>query len=457
MASVVLNVGQRQTHNWHEEQTPAQGNPLSCTTQGPPPSMNQIKLGTRTYDGASVYIDEIARGRHTYISGQTGTGKSALLRNIAAQIAIAGEGLAFFDPHGDIASELLTDIPRWRAHELCIIDLADLSASVGLNFLAEKDPNKRALRVDNIVQSFVSIFGETAVGDRSQALLRNSLLALMAGEGHSLLSVVLLLRDDKFRDKRIAKVTDPLVKSYWLDEFQNYDPRFREQVTGPILNKLDAVLSHPALRNALSQPTCSVNFRQLIDEKRILIVQLRKGTIGEQASKLMGNLIFAEIMRAALSRDDIPENERVQFDCIIDEVQNVVTTDTETVLSEARKYRLNLTLANQFLDQIPDHVLSAIFGNVGTYIAFRSGADDAVVLNKQYQGKGPSQFLDLPNFHARMRPFTNGAPEDAVEIRTDPPPVPLHHRPDKLIDNSRIRFATPRSDIEKHIDQLFAS
>jgi Helicase HerA, central domain len=419
--------------------------------------MKPIKLGTRTYDGAPVFIDAIARGRHTYISGQTGTGKSALLLNIAAQIAIEGEGLAFFDPHGDIAAELLTRIPRWRADELVVIDLADLQSSVGLNFLVEKDPDKRAMRVDNMVTSFIHVFGKEAVGDRSQALLRNSLLALMAGEGHSLLSVVLLLRDNKFREKRISKVTDPLVRSYWFDEFENYDPRFREQVTAPILNKLDAMLSHVALRNALSQPTCSVNFRQLMDQKRILIVQLRKGTIGEQASKLMGNLIFAEVMRAALSRDDIPEKDRVQFDCIIDEVQNVVTADTETVLSEARKYRLCLTLANQFLDQIPDHVLSAIFGNVGTYVAFRSGANDAVVLNKQFQGVAPSQFLNLPNFHARVRPFTNGAPEDAVEVTMAPPPEPLHVHPDRLLNNSRIRFGTPRADIEKYINHLFSS
>jgi hypothetical protein len=193
----------------------------------------------------------------------------------------------------------------------------------------------------------------------------------------------------------------------------------------------------------------------MMDEGRILIIQLRKGSVGEQASRIMGALLFAEIMRAALSRDDIKEKERRPFDCIVDEFQSFITTDIATVLSEARKYRLYLTIANQFLEQIPDNVRPAIFGNAGTYIAFRPGADDAVVLNQQFQGKGPAQFLNLPNFKAWVRPLRDGVPDGPIQIETHPPVPPLHDRAEGLLDNSRMRFGMPREKIEKTIRRLF--
>lgn len=415
-----------------------------------------IELGKDSSWLNPVRIDAAARARHTYVSGQTGTGKSALLLNIAAQVASSG-GFAFIDPHGDNAQELLSRIPACRAHELVYIDLTDLAAPVGLNFLHDIQPDKRSAAADNIVSTFVHIFGREAVGDRSQAVLRNSLLALMERNNESLLSVIQLLRSESFRSSVIAKLRDPLIRSYWQDEFANYDGRYREQVVAPILNKLDACLSHVALRHILAQPTSSVNLRTMMDEGRILVVNLRKGSVGEQASRFCGALIFSALTSAALSRDDIPEDDRRPFDVIVDEFHSVITTDFATVLSELRKYGLQLTLANQYLEQIPDDIRPAIFGNAGTFIAFRPGYDDAIELNKQFQGKAPSHFLDLPNFRAWVRPLVNGVPGSPIHIQTHPPRPPINRHPEKLIANSQVRFGRRRSDIERHVERTLQS
>jgi AAA-like domain len=418
-----------------------------------------IIIGTTTRglsSGVSVTIDPAARARHTFISGQTGTGKSVLLQNIAAQLARSGNGFAFLDPHGENAERLISLIPTARAAEIVYIDLSDHQHAVGLNFLADVPPEKRATAAANVVAAFVHIWGKESVGDRSQEVLRNSLMALMDANDATLLSVLRLLRSDTYRAGIVSKIQDPLVRSYWVEAFETWDDRFRDQVTAPISNKLDACLSHPSIRNIISQPKNTIDIRKMMDERRILIANLSKGSVGEHACRFFGALLVSAITSAALSRSDTEEDERVPFDLVLDEFHSVVTTDIATILSEARKYRLQLTLASQYLGQIPPDILAAVFGNVGTYISLRLGPDDAAEMAKQFAVDTPA-FLDLQNFTARVRPLINGNPGTPEFVSLLPPPTPIHDRARRLIRNSITRFARRREDIEAYVRRLFSA
>jgi DNA helicase HerA-like ATPase len=417
-----------------------------------------IIIGTATRalsTGVPVTIDPVARARHTFISGQTGTGKSVLLRNIAAQLARSGNGFAFIDPHGENAEMLVSLIPTARAAEFVYIDLSDHENAIGLNFLSDVPPAKRATAAGNVVAAFVHIWGKESVGDRSQEVLRNSLMALMEAGEATLLSVLRLLRSDTFRARIVSKVQDPLVRSYFVEAFETWDDRFREQVTAPISNKLDACLSHPAIRNIISQPKNTIDLRKMMDERRILIANLSKGSVGEHACRFFGALLVSAITSAAFSRSDIGEDKRVPFDLVLDEFHSVITTDVTTILSEARKYALRLTLASQYLSQIPADILDAVFGNAGTYISLRLGVEDAEVMAKQF-GIDKRAFVDLQNFAARVRPLIDGNPGTPEFVTLLPPPIPLHDRAGGLIQNSTTRFARKREEIEAHIKRLFA-
>jgi type IV secretory pathway VirB4 component len=402
-----------------------------------------------------VTIDPVARARHMVIFGQTGTGKSGLLRNICAQIAAQRGGFAFLDPHGENAEAIASLIPADRAAEFVYIDLSNNDDFVGLNFLDGVPAEKRATAAANVVAAMVHIFGKEAVGDRSQEVLRNALMALMEAGEATLLSVLRLLRSDTYRGRIVSKVKDPLVRSYWVEAFETWDARFREQVTAPISNKLDACLSHPAIRHIISQPRNAIDIRKMMDERRILIVNLSKGSVGELPCRLFGALLVSAITSAAFSRSDIAEDRRQPFDLILDEFSSVITTDITTILSEARKYRLQLTLASQYLSQIPDDILAAVFGNAGTYISFRLGSEDAAEMARQFGIKDEKAFLDLQNFTARVRPLVNGNPGSAEYAEMLPPPLPLHDRAAQLIRNSNVRFARKREEIEAQIRKLF--
>jgi type IV secretory pathway TraG/TraD family ATPase VirD4 len=423
-------------------------------------TFEHITIGTTTR-GLSLHVpvtvDPVARARHTVIFGQTGTGKSVLLRNICAQIAAQGGGFAFLDPHGENAEIVVSLIPANRAAEFVYIDLGNTDDFVGINFLDGVPPEKRATAAANVVAAFVHIFGKDAVGDRSQEVLRNSLMALMEAGEATLLSVLRMLRSDSYRGRIVSKIQDPLVRSYWVEAFETWDPRFRDQVTAPISNKLDACLSHPAIRHIISQPKNRVDFRKIMDERRILIVNLSKGSVGELPCRLFGALMVSAITSAAFSRSDIEEDERQPFDLVLDEFSSVITTDITTILSEARKYRLQLTLASQYLSQIPDDILAAVFGNAGTYISFRLGTGDASEMARQFGIEDEKAFLDLPNFTARIRPLVNGNPGSPQYVDLLPPPMPLHDRAVQLVRNSNVRFSRKRQDIEAQIQRLFAA
>lgn len=414
--------------------------------------MNPLELGKHHVSGISVTVSSSARTRHLYLVGQTGSGKSTILENLIAQDLVAGEGVALVDPHGDLSERVVLHIPQNRAKDLIYIDCSDLARPMGINLLADVHPDKRSKVADDIVTAFIHVFGEHAVADRSQEVLRNSLIVLMERKGETLLSVIRLLRDEPYRSSVIQNIHDPLARSYWLDEFSEYDSRFREQVTAPILNKLDACLSHVALRHFLSQSTSSFSIRHAIDRRQIIIVNLSKGQLGATASKFLGALIVSILCQTALSRTDVPEEERTPFHLYADEFQNFATESFGVVLSEARKYGLTLTLAHQHLHQVPQTIQDAVIGNTGTLVAFRLGATDAPLIARHFGIKNPEQLQDLPNYTAYVRQLP---PSDPIRINTNPPPAPLRASAEQLIKHSQSHFGRKREDVERQVRRLF--
>ena len=401
-----------------------------------------MELGKTIRDEA-IEISALAREQHCYAIGKTGTGKSTLLRNMIAQDMQAGEAVVLIDPHGDLSRDVITDIPKGHDDDLIYLEPAYLPASVSFNLLDSVPPDDRGRVAGDIVAAWVSIFGERAVADRSQMLLRNGLLALMEHTDPTLLSVIRLLRDDDYRDSVIDNVRDPLVWSYWFQEFAGYDDKFREQVTAPILNKFDAFFAYPAIRHVLSQPENRVNLKRVIEDRKILIINV--GGLGDGADRVFGALAVSSLWSAVRAANRTP----VRF--YIDEFQRFVTPAIADILSEARKFKLSLTLGHQFWGQVPDEIKHAVFGNVGTLISFGIGALDAPLIAKQFD-LSELQLRDLKDHFAYVR---GKPPSDSTLIETFPPPESVRKSPDSLIANSLSHFAQPRKMVEEHVRSQF--
>lgn len=413
-------------------------------------------LGT-TPHGAHFAISHEARLRHLHLVGQTGTGKSTALLHLVSQHLQDGAGLALLDPHGDLAVASLSFVPKSRAHELVYFNPADLERPIGFNVLERVPVDLRALIADNIVAAFLHIWGKVSVGSKSQQILRNSLRALMDAPSATLLCIPRLLTDERYRLLVLRTVEDPVVRAYWLNEFDRYDAKYRAEASAPILNKLDALLSAPSLRNIIAQPKSTIDIRRMMDEGRILIANLSAGAIGEGTSHMLGALLTTTIMRAALSRTDLPPHQRRPFHLYADEFQSFATESFALILSEARKYALSLTLGHQYLAQLPESLRHAVLGNTGSFVAFRLGVEDAPLLAAHLGIDNPEALTDLPNFTAWARTLHNGTPTSAHRIDLYAPPRPLHGSAPKLIANSRVRFGRPRQAIEEKIRRFLAA
>jgi hypothetical protein len=413
-------------------------------------------LGT-TPTGEHFAISAAARMRHLHFVGQTGTGKSNALLHLIAQHLAAGAGAALLDPHGDLAEQALAFIPKARAHELVYLNPADLERPIGFNVLERVPLDLRALTADGIVAAFIHIWGETSVGARSQQVLRNSLRALMDAPNATLLCIPRLLTNDAYRESVLRTVHDPVVRAYWQTEFAAYDAKRRTEATAPILNKLDALLSVPALRNIIAQPKSTIDLRRMMDEGRILIANLSKGAIGEGTSRLLGALITTTLARAALSRVDTAQQQRKPFHLYADEFQSFANDGFALILSEARKYALSLTLGHQYLAQLPDGLKHAMLGNTGSFVTFRVGVEDAPLLAFHLGIDNPDALTDLPNFSAWARTLIDGTPSSPRRINLYAPPKPLHGSAQRLTNNSRIRFGRPRQEIEHRVSRFLAA
>ncbi len=414
-------------------------------------------IGIEQKSGTPYVLFPHDRARHIHVVGQTGTGKSVLFENLLAEDLAAGHGVGLFDPHGDLARRTVSLVPLRRAHQLVYIDPSDWDRPIGFNILDNVPERRRPTVADDVVSAFVHIWGDSSVGARSQQVLRNALRALMDAQDATLLCVPRLLTDDGYRQRVIRTIRDPFVRSYWVDQFNRYDPRRRDEVASPILNKLDAFLSSPAIRNIVGQPRSTFDLRRMMDEGRILIVTLSKGAIGEGNAHFLGALLISRIAQAALSRADSPEPERRPFHLYVDEFQSVATESFGLILSEARKYGLTLTLGHQHLAQVPPALVASVFGNTGSILALRVGAEDAPLLASHIGLKNPDALKDLPNHRAWCRFLRAGTPTSPILLATRPPPPVLHARTDQLIANSRIRFGRAHTGVEDRIAKFLDS
>ena len=387
-----------------------------------------IYVGHRhEWGGDAPFGFEIApRRQHVYVIGQTGSGKSTLLRNLILQDIEAGRGVALIDPHGDLAADILDNLPPWRTDDVVYFDPASPDPLAINLFRATSD--NWPLVTAGVVSAFKKIWGHSW-GPRLEYVLYATVAALLQCENTSLLGVSRMLHDEKYRAWVVRQVKDPMVRSFWEDEFANYERNFRQEVVGPIQNKVGQLFLAPAIRNVLGQVGTKINFRFMMDRKRIFIANLSKGLIGEAHSSLLGSLLVTGFELAALSRADIPAEEREDFFLYADEFHHYATDSFASILSESRKYRLCLTLAHQYLGQLDEPICDAVFGNVGTFLAFRVSEADASVLERQFGDTlTRSLFSNLENFEMCVR-LLNKEPFFAKSF----PPLETNRRRRKIV------------------------
>jgi hypothetical protein len=398
------------------------------------------------------------RRRHVYLIGQTGTGKTTLLRNLMLQDIHEGRGVGFIDPHGDVAEELLDCIPPHRTDDVAYFNPADLEYPVGLNPLEKTPRDKHHLVVDSIISTLKSIWGDVWGTGRMQYVMHHTLSALLFYDHATFLGVNRLLSDPQFRKKVLLRVKDPIVKSFWTQEFAAFHKTDQALVVAPIQNKVGQFTTSPLMRNILGQTTSSISLRKTMDEGRIFIANLSKGKIGEENSRLLGSFLVAQFQLAAMQRADTGEEERRDFHLFIDEFQHFTTDSFQSILSEARKYRLCLALGHQYIAQLPESLRSAVFGNVGTMIALRVGYEDAEILADHFHPSSPNAmaphaFSDLALYEAWARIMRYGEVSDPILIKTLKPLAFSYGRRNLLIQHSRDRFATRRAVMERKINQ----
>jgi hypothetical protein len=399
------------------------------------------------------------RRRHVAIIGKTGTGKTTLLQNLLVADIRAGHGVACIEPHGDLADSLLALVPRNRTNDVVLFDVGDTAHPLSFNLLACDDKNRRPLVASGIVSSFKKIYG-TMWGPRLEHILRNALLALLEIPGSSLVQILPLLGDDDYRQKIIKQVQDPAVRRFWEREFAQMPARLRGEAVSPVLNKIGHLVTSPVLRNIVGQAESTLDLRQIMDEGRILIVNLSKGRVGDDASELLGALLVTALQLAAMSRADVREEERRDFFAYIDEFSNFTTDAFASTFSEARKYRLALTVATQFLEQLDDDTRASMFGNVGTTIAFQVSQRDAEIMAEELGGGLlPADLLTLPRFQAYVRMLVDGQPTTPFSVRTLPPSTLQgdEQATDVLRRTSRHRYTTPVKQVDRQLAAALVS
>lgn len=393
------------------------------------------------------------RRRHMYVIGKTGMGKTNLLENLAIQDIQKGHGIAFIDPHGDTAEKLIKAIPSNRINDVIYFNPADQDFPIAFNVMEKVSPEYRHLVASGLVGVFKKIWADSW-GPRLEYILRNAILALLEYPGSTLLGVTRILVDKSYRERVVEKVTDPVVRSFWVDEFTKWNDRTLQEVISPIQNKVGQFLSSALIRNIVGQTASSFDVRKIMDERKILIMNLSKGRLGEDNSALLGAMMITKIQLAAMGRVDIPEETRADYYLYVDEFQNFATESFANILSEARKYHLNLILANQYVTQIDEKVRDAIFGNAGSIISFRVGAMDAEFLEKEFEPVFMmNDIVNLPKYQIYLKLMIDGIAGDAFSAVVLPP-IKIESDQEterKIINASRERYTSRKDDVEDKI------
>lgn len=395
------------------------------------------------------------RSRHVYIIGQTGAGKSGTLELFALSDVFHGHGYAIIDPHGDFAVNNMKFIPGARIKDVVYFNPADTANPLGFNPLEVTDPNQKTNISSEVIGVLKRMFGESW-GPRLEYILRYTILALLDHPNTTMLDITRMLTDKKFRKEVLASCTDTVVLQFWNVEFASWNDKFQSEAIAPVLNKVGAFTANPIIRNIIGQPKSTFNIREIMDEGKILVVNLSKGLIGEDNAAILGSFMVTKIQLAAMSRQDIPNIEdRRPFYLYVDEFQNFATDSFATILSEARKYGLNLTVANQYISQMSDTVRDAVFGNVGTMICFRVSADDSPILSKQFEPN--FEALDLLQMHNRnfvINMVIGGEKTPAFSGRTLNLPPAQADNSAAIIENTRRLYSRSRTEVENEISEL---
>lgn len=398
------------------------------------------------------------RRRHMYLIGKTGMGKTTLMENMVIQDIRNGHGVAFLDPHGDSVQRILNSVPSSRVNDVIYFNPADLEYPVAFNILEAVDTKYKHLVASGLMGVFTKIWANLWSA-RMEYILNNTILALLDSPGNTLLGITRMYVDKKYRKKIVDNVKDPMVKAFWVDEFANYNEKYRTEAIAPIQNKVGQFLSSGIIRNIVGQPKSTIDLREIMDKQKILIMDLSKGKVGEDNSALLGAMIVTKLQLAAMSRTDVQEHERKDFYLYVDEFQNFATDSFATILSEARKYRLNLIVGHQYIGQLVQEkntkVRDAIFGNVGTLVVFRIGAEDAEFLVKEFEPVFTEiDIVNLPKYYILLKLMINGVASDPFSaITMAPNPAFVTNNAEKVIKVSRERYSNDVVEVEDKISR----
>lgn len=391
------------------------------------------------------------RRLHMYSIGKTGTGKSTLMENMIYDDIVHGRGVAIVDPHGQTVDHILEFIPEERIQDVVYLNPADQDFPIGFNLLESVDTDQKNILASGLMSVFLKLW-EGTFSARMEYILRNTILALLDFPNATMLGIMRVLNDKDYRKSVLSYVQDPVILDFFYNEYEKYDPKFRGEAIAPIQNKVGQFLSSSTIRNIVGQQKSTMNISEIMDQGKILLIDLSTGKIGEDNSKLLGSMMITKIQLAAMQRAHIPEEQRRDFYLYVDEFQNFATPAFAVILSEARKYHLNLVLTNQYTAQVPEEVMDAVMGNIGTMIAFRIGAPDAEVLAKEFEPVfEANDLVNQPNRHIYIKMAIDGVTCPAFSADTLPPKKLEQMFVPEVIEFSRKQYGRPKTDVEAEI------
>jgi len=436
----------------------------SGSKKGEPPANLPIRDNTPSSDftvlGQTNFRNEFIefgikrddRRRHIYIVGKSGVGKSTLIENMAVNDIAEGRGVIIVDPHGETADKALACVPSNRINDVVVFDPSDRDFPIAFNILESVDDDFKGLVASGFVGIFKKIF-DKSWGPRLEHILRNTVLALLDYPNSTMLDIPRMLTNARFRDAVMEHVKDPVIREFWLNEFASFDNKFRTEAVAPILNKVGQFLASSTIRNIVGQPKSSIDIRQIMDNEKIMIVNLSRGKIGEDNSALLGAMMITKIQLAAMSRANVTADKRPDCYLYVDEFQNFATDSFKVILSEARKYNLCLTVAHQYIAQLPEEVRDAVFGNAGTLITFRVGGTDADALIKEYEPVFlTNDLVNLDKFNIYIKLLVNGVSAPAFSARTLPPVQSVSGNIEQVIAHSHSAYSNARQEVEETIN-----
>jgi hypothetical protein len=439
---------------WARAKTAEPPASLPIVAENSPTEISPVAVTNFRGHNAQFGLPRSDRGRHLYIIGQTGVGKSGLLELLTISEVYSEYGFAVIDPHGDYAQSVLRRIPEHRINDVVYFNPSDTDFPAAFNPMEVYDAKLKTHTVSELIGVLKRMF--ESWGPRLEYILRYSLLALLDYPGATMLDITRILTEKSFRKEVLEYVQDPVVKNFWNVEFASWNDKFAAEAVAPVLNKVGAFTANPTVRNIIGQPKSSFNIRQIMDERKILIVNLSRGLIGEDNAALLGALMVTKMQMAAMSRADTETGKRVPFYLYVDEFQNFATDSFAVILSEARKYGLHLTVANQYIAQMTQEVRDAVFGNVGSIISFRTSADDARVMLKYFEPKFEEH--DLVHMHNRdlvLSMTIKGEKVQAFSAKSlDLPPYGQDFT-DRIIESSRERYASKKAEVEVDVQARY--